>query len=92
MLTVRAHVGRVDAMELAASDGDRATGHHLSLHQALPEGLLKNLALPVAVEDAADRRVPPVDDPEPTLHTGRLAETEIALLAVFGEAEVRKVR
>src|SRR5690606_12725599 len=48
--------------ELAVDDGDRPARAHLALDDLIAELLLVGVALAIAVEDPADRRVAPVHD------------------------------
>ena len=93
-----------DLAELAVDDRDRAAREDLAFDRAVAERLLVGVALAVAIEDAAHRRVAPVDDADagagvevllrPDEH---VAATHLLALAArerhhLLEAEVREVR
>src|SRR5262249_8068678 len=82
---------RFDPLERAVADPHGAPRRDGAAARAPAELLLVLVALLVAVEDAADRRVPPVDDADARLDARRAAEAEIALLAVRLEPHVREV-
>src|SRR6185369_15615323 len=53
--------GRLDALQAAVADGDGPPDDDLAVAVAAGDLFLVAIALPVAVEDPRDRRVPPVD-------------------------------
>ena len=86
-----ASLGRVDSFESAGSNRDRATRRDLAGHQPSRQLLLVGLALLVAVEEAGDRRVAPVDDAHAAADAGGSTEEDVALPARLAEPQVREV-
>src|SRR6185295_18289653 len=67
---------RFDAPELAIADRHRAPRQHDAFFHAAGDLLLVLLALAVAIEDARDGRVSPVDDRVALEETRRLADQD----------------
>ena len=85
-------LGRLDAPEGRVADCDGPPRRqHAGAHPAR-DLLLERLALPVGVEEARDRRVPPVDDGRVAQEPRRLAEQHVLLAAVLHESHVGEVR
>src|SRR6185369_10791067 len=84
--------GRLDALQAAVADGDGPPGDDLAVAVAAGDLFLVAIALPVAVEDPRDRRVPPVDDLYLAGEPRRLAEQDVELALPLTQPKMREVR
>jgi hypothetical protein len=85
---------RADAAQEARADRERAPREHLAVHVAAAEVLLVDVALFVAVVDAAHRRVAPVDDAHPgaRIEVRALSDQHLAAPLALLEHEPPEVR
>ena len=84
-------LGRVDAVELSAVDGDGAAGRHLPDVDLATQLLLVLLPLLVGVEQPGDRCVTPVHDPDAAADPRGLAEEHVPAAGALVEAQVGEV-
>ena len=84
---------RGDPAQIGVDDGDRAARQHLAFHQPIAEALLVGVPFFVAVEEARDGGVAPVDDLHAAarLDEAARADQDVAPLAVLFEAQVAEV-
>src|SRR5690554_5996897 len=85
---------RLDALEHAALDRERALHEHLALDLARAEFLLIFIALFVAIIDSAHGRVAPIDDAHAGLRVevGAPSDEDLAELIVLFEDHAPKIR
>jgi hypothetical protein len=82
---------RVDPLQVLLADRHRAPGFDRALVDAAGDVLFVVVALLVAVEELGDGRVAPVDDAQPVVEAGRLAEAELADVVALAQPEVGEV-